>query len=126
MGWSADGGENFLACLLAGPAGLGTDTAMIHAVLGVSRALVATEPARGRACLEGGPNQLRFERCLPRHNAAGRVAQIGAVEIEPDATGERSLVLLTEAGIGPARARLLAVEASLDTGGTASALPPSA
>src|SRR5688500_11595396 len=74
--------EEAVAGLLTGPAGLGTDATMLHAVLRMPLALVATEPAGGRACLEGGPNQLRFERRLPRHHAAGRIAQIGAVEIE--------------------------------------------
>lgn len=89
-------------------------------------AFVAADPACGCASLRHGTKHLQVGRRLPLEYPAGCAAHFGTNGIEPDATGERSLVLLTEAGIGPARARLLAVEASLDTGGAASALPPSA
>jgi hypothetical protein len=89
---------------------------MLHAVRGVPFALVAAEAAGGRARLERGGNRLRLERRLARDDAADRVAQIGAIEVEPDAEDQIVDGLLAEAGIRTRGAGLGAVEAGADAG----------
>ena len=54
-----------VARLLAAAAGLGADTAMLHAMPGVQLALIAAAAAGRGARLEGGGSQLAVERRLP-------------------------------------------------------------
>jgi hypothetical protein len=61
---------------------------VLHPVLRVPLALVTAKLAGRGARLEGRNDHLRFERGLTRDDAAGRVAEIGTIEIEPDAAGE--------------------------------------
>ncbi len=74
--------------LLTGSAGLSTHTTVLHAVLSMSLALVTAKAADGRAGLESGRDDLRLQCCLARDDAARCVAEIGTIEIEPDAAGE--------------------------------------
>jgi hypothetical protein len=61
---------------------------VLHPVLGVVLALVCAEAARLGAGLQGTTHHLRLEGRLPRENLAGGLADIGTVEVEPDAADE--------------------------------------
>ena len=104
-----------VARLLALAAGFGTDPAMLH--VGVSLALFGTDSAGGRACLESDGEHLRLERRLAGDDAPGRVAEVGAIEVEPDAPVQSFWIRLAEAGVGAGRTRLSAVETGANTGG---------
>jgi hypothetical protein len=102
--------------LLTGSAGLSTHATVIHAVLSMSLALVTAKAAGGRAGLESGRDDLRLQRGLARDDAAGRVAKIGTIEIEPDTAGERFRVSLAQTRISARRTGLRAVETGPDAG----------
>jgi hypothetical protein len=106
--------DEFVAGLLTVPARLGADAAMLHAVLSVHLALVAAKSASGRARLESGRDQLRLERRLPRHDVTGGIAEVGTVEVEPDAARERFRVALSQTCISARRTGLRAVETGAD------------
>lgn len=65
---------------------------MLHPVLGVLHALVAAETAGGGAGVEGGQHHPRLEGGPTGKDAARRVADVGAVEVEANA-GRRNVVV---------------------------------
>ena len=81
-------GEDGVTRLLTGSTRLGANAAVLHAVLGVHLAFFAAESTRRCASLKSGGDDLSIERCLARHDAAGRFTEIGTIEIEPDAAGK--------------------------------------
>jgi hypothetical protein len=105
--------EEVVAGLLTTSAGIGAHPAML-VVGGVPLTLVAAQPAGFGASLEGCTRHLWLEGGLSRDYPAGGVANVGAVEVESDAAGERLGIFLAEAGVGASRATLGAVEAGLD------------
>jgi hypothetical protein len=108
--------DELIAGQVAMAAGISADAAVLHAVRGMSLALLSAEPTGGGAGLEGGGDHLRIEGRLPGDDAAGRVAEIGAVEIEPDTARERFRVRFGEAGVGTGGAGLGAVETGTNAG----------
>jgi hypothetical protein len=96
--------------LLAASAGLGAHPAVL-VVRGVLLTLVTAQAACFGTSLEGRPRHLRLEGRLPRHYPAGGGAHVGAVQVEPDAAGERLGIVLAEAGVGASCATLGAVVA---------------
>jgi hypothetical protein len=58
-------------------------------MLSMSLALIGTETTDGRAGMQSGRDDLWLYCCLARDDAASCVAEIGTIEIEPDAAGER-------------------------------------
>ena len=80
----ADGAEQVLAHLLAAQTGFGAEAAVLHGHrLGVPLALLGALPAGKRARLERGACQLRLEACLAGEHVAGRLAEVGAVKVQP-------------------------------------------
>src|SRR5829696_5084585 len=111
---SAYRGEEVVAGALTTAAGLATDTAVLHAVFGVLLALLAAQAASPRASLQDSLSQFHIEGRLPGEDLSGRVADVGAVEVEPYAADQHLQVLLTQTGVGAGGAGLGAVEAGLD------------
>jgi hypothetical protein len=108
-----NGFEQVPTGLLATPADLGADAA----VLMVGRVLLALLTARlaGRcAGLNRRTENVEIRLGLPDEDAAGGVADVGAVQTEANATKLLSYVRLGEVGVGVARARRRAVAAVLD------------
>jgi hypothetical protein len=89
---------------------------VLHPVLRVQLALVTAKAAGRSARLEGRRNHVSFERGLTRDDATGRITEIGTIEIEPDAAGERFRVSLAQTRISARRTRLRAVETGADAG----------
>lgn len=81
----------------------------------VALALVAACMADHDACLDRRAYNAEVGLGLAGHDSANRVADIRAVEIEPDAPNQLQHVRLAEAGVGAAGAGGGAVEALLDT-----------
>src|SRR5581483_7289939 len=77
--------------LVAGPhaasAGLGADPAMrMH--LRMLLALLGAQPAGGCTGVEHAADHLLVRARAPRRKASGDVADIGAIEVQPDALGQ--------------------------------------
>jgi hypothetical protein len=102
--------------LLTGSAGLSADPTVLHPVLRMLLALISAKAAGRGTRLEGRSNHVSFERGLTRDDAAGRITEIGTIEIEPDAASERFRVGLTQTRISAGRTRLRAVETGTDAG----------
>jgi hypothetical protein len=82
---------------------------------GVSLAFLATDAAGRRAGFDRCTEEAEIGCGLARDDAAGRVADVGTVEVEPNAADQLLHVFLTEAGVGAARARSGTVETLVDT-----------
>ncbi len=78
---------------------------------GVLLTLLTAQAACFGTSLESRPGHLRLEGRLARNYSAGGVAHVGAVEVEPDAAGERLGIVLAVAGVGAICAALGAVVA---------------
>ena len=112
------GAEELVTGLLARSACLGADAAVRHVhPLSVSLALVAAASARLRASFEQPPGHLRIGAHLPRKGATRRLADIGAVEVEPDAARQLLDLVLAETRVCARGTRLRTVEAGVDTAG---------
>ncbi len=109
------GGKHSVASLLAAATSLGADAAMLHALLAMALALVATEPACLRACLELGAKQWRLEGGLTGHDRSGRGANISAVQVKANTAHKRLYMPLAEASVCARNAGLGAVCAGADT-----------
>jgi hypothetical protein len=110
----SDRGDQAVACLLAAAA----DFCANAAVLVVGRmplALLATGAAGHGARLDRCADDAEIGCRLAGQNAAGRVADVGAVEIEANAADQLLHVSLGEADVGAARAGGRTVEALVDT-----------
>ena len=88
---------------------------MLHALLAMELALVATEPTCLHACLEQGAKQRRLERGLARHDSPGSGADVGAVQVKADTAHEHLNIPLAKAGVGARGAGLGTVCAGADT-----------
>jgi hypothetical protein len=104
------GCEQFVARLLAAPAGCGAD-ATVLVVMGVPLALISTGAARCGAGLDGGADDAKIGLRLACQHAAGGVAQIGAVKTQANAADHVSDVLLGQTRVGANGARVGAVDA---------------
>jgi hypothetical protein len=80
-------------------------------VMGVPLAFISAGTARRHAGLDGGADDAELGLRLARHNAAGGVAQFGAVKTQTNATDHVSDVLLSETRVGARSARGRAVDA---------------
>jgi hypothetical protein len=83
-------------------------------VMGVPLALISAGTARCGADLDGRAYDFKIGLRLARHHAAGRVAEIGAVKTQSNATDHVSEVLLGETRVGASSARGGAVHAVLN------------
>jgi hypothetical protein len=110
----ADRPDQVVAGLLAAAAGFGAYAAMLM-VGGVLLALLATGAAGHCAGLDRCADDVEIERGLAGHDAAGGLADVGAIETEANAPDQLRQVLLAEAGVGAARTGCGTVEAVLDT-----------
>ncbi len=100
IGSSGSAGE-LLARLLATAARLATDPAVLHVHFPcVVLALVAAAPACLGAGLKERLRELGVARELPREGSAGHLADVGAVEVQVDASRQLLDALLAEASIG--------------------------
>jgi hypothetical protein len=77
-------------------------------------ALLGTRTTCDNACLDRCADDPEVGLGLTSHNPARREAQIGAVEIEPNAPHQLGHVRLPEAGVGAAGASSGTVEALVD------------
>ena len=111
---SAERSEQVVARLLAAAAHLGANTAVL-VVLGVALALFATGAACHDARLNRCANNADVRCGLAGHDAAGGLAQVGAVETKANAAHQLLQVALAEVGIGATRTRGGAVDAGLNT-----------
>src|SRR5919109_3975724 len=100
--------------MLAAAAHLGANAAVL-VVIGVVLTLFATGPARQHAGLNRCADDADVGRGLAGHDAAGGLAQVGAIETKANAAHQPLHVALAEVGIGAARTRGGAVDARLDT-----------
>jgi hypothetical protein len=82
---------------------------------GVPRALIATGAAGRRAGFDRCADDPEIGRRLAGENAAGSLADVGAVEVETNATDQLLHVVLAETGVGAACAGSGTVQALVDT-----------
>ena len=106
--------KNVVASLLAPTASVGADAAML-VVLGVPLAFLGADTAGLRARFDHLAGELRLEGGLPRQDATRRLADIRAVEVEPDTADKLLNGRLTEAGVGATGAGRRAADALVDT-----------
>ena len=111
---SVDRREQVLACLLAAAAHLGADAAVL-VVLGVALALLATGAAYRHARLNRCANDGDLGLGLAGHDAAGGVADVGAVEAPANAAHHLWHVALAQVRVGATRTHRGTVDAGLDT-----------
>jgi len=78
-------------------------------------ALITTGLTGRRAGLDHGPQDAEIRLGLTYRDAGGRVAGVGAVEAEANATHHLVYVVLREIGVGTTRAAGGTVEALFDT-----------
>jgi hypothetical protein len=101
------------ACRLAALALLGTDAAvLVH--IDVARALLGAGGARLTADLELRLRHWRVVLGLPGKHSARSRADVGAVEVQPDALSELGDAILGKAGVGARLTGLRARDARLD------------
>jgi len=81
---------------------------------GVLLALGAAGAARDRAGFKLAADQTPIRLGLPRQQPARRVADIGTIEVETDATNQHLQILLGETGISAGSAGLRTLKAGLD------------
>lgn len=110
---SAERGQRVRARLLAPAARLGAHTAMLM-VLGVALALFSAVAARLHTRLEDRCHHRRLNLGLPTQDLAGRLADVGAIEVEADTARQLRYISLGEARVGASGAALCAGEALLD------------
>ena len=84
-------------------------------VCGESVALLGTGEARDATGFDQCPDEAEVRCRLAGHDAAGRVADVGAVEAETDATHHFPHAVLDEIGVGASRTAGGAIEALVDT-----------
>jgi hypothetical protein len=97
--------SGFVAGLHAPAAGICANAAMLMHT-GVLFAFVRAKPARRRTNMKHASNHFFVEAGTARGEPAGDAADIGTIQIEPDALGERLDLFLCEAGIGARGTRL--------------------
>jgi hypothetical protein len=72
----------------------------VFVVGGVPLALLAAGAAGYCAGFDDGADDTQVGRGLADHDAAGRLAEIGAVEVDSNAVNQLLQVVLAEAGVG--------------------------
>src|SRR5215207_615523 len=103
----------FLAGLHAAAAAFRADAAMfMHGR--VLLALLRAKPAGGGADAEHAAHHFVIGTCPPGHDAAGDVADVGAIEVQADALGQLLHHALRQAGVGTGGTGLGAGIAFLD------------
>lgn len=98
----------------AAPTFLGADSAVLHTVLRMHLTFPRADAAGGRAGVERRPEQLIVAGGQASRDPAGGGADVGAIQIEPDATRQHLWFLLAEAGICARGTRLRAADAGAD------------
>jgi hypothetical protein len=83
---------------------------------GVLLTFLGADAARKRAGFDHRAEHFLIGSGPPRGERSGRVANVGAIEIEPNALPERRHVLFRDARISTRRARLRASVAGFDAG----------
>ena len=83
-------------------------------MLGVALALGTTRAARHQAALERRANHAEVRLGLPGHDAAGDIADVGAVEAGANAADQILHLRLAEVGVGAAGTGSAALAARLD------------
>src|SRR4029453_2262857 len=112
---SAKTAQQVDAGLLATAAGFGADAAMLmHA--GVGFAFCGAACAGDTAGLQEGSGDVGVVAGVPGQHRAGRAADVGAVQVGPDALRQLRNHVLAEAGVGARRTGFAASEARMDTG----------
>ena len=111
---SVDRREQVVACLLAAAAHLGADAAVL-VVLGVVLALLAAGAAYRHARLNRCANDGDLGLGLAGHDAAGGVADVGAVEAPANAAHHLWHIALAQVRVGATRTHHGTVDAGLDT-----------
>ena len=106
--------EQIATRLLAATADLRADAAVIM-VRRVALALNGARTTHDDARLDRCPNDAQIDFGLAGQDAADRVADIGAVEIEPDGPDQLQCVWLAKTGVGAAGARGGTVVAVVNT-----------
>lgn len=109
----AKGCEEVVACLLAASTHLGAETAVL-VVGGVQLALLGAGQAGHRAGLDAGTDEAKVGRRLPCQDAAGGVANVGAVEVEPYAPNQVGALVLAETVVGAGGTASEAVDTLFD------------
>ena len=109
----ADRREQVLACLLAATAHLSADAAVL-VMLGVVLTLRTTGAACHQAAFKRRANDADVGRGLAGHDAAGGIADVGAVEAEANAADQILHAALAEVSVGAAGTGGRAVAARLD------------
>jgi hypothetical protein len=105
--------SSLFACAHAAAARFGADAAMfVHP--GVLFAFLGAQSACRRADIQHSADHLFVRSGTPRRDPPGDVADVGAVQIKPDALGERFHVVLGQASVGTGRASLSAGIALFD------------
>jgi hypothetical protein len=92
---------------------LSADTTMFH-TLAVSLALLATDAADLRACLENRSRQGYIKFSLAGKHLSSSATDIGTVEIKGDAAKQRLALLFSKIGIRTGRTRLHTIKAGFN------------
>ena len=92
--------QQLLAGLLAVAAGFLANPAVGHPLPRMRGALVAAELAGQIAVLQGRALQRRLGGGLAREDRAGSGAEVGAIEVEPDAARQHGRVRFAQASVG--------------------------
>jgi hypothetical protein len=110
----ADGREKVVACGLAAATSFGAQPTVLM-VSGVPVAFLGANEAGDGTGFDHCADEAQIRRGLTGHDAAGRVAGVGAVEAETDAANHLPHVVLGEIGVGATRTAGGAIEALGDT-----------
>lgn len=108
-----DNREKVVACLFAAATDLGTDAAVLM-VSGMPFALVGRGEAGRRTRFEHLAEDAEIWRALPRHDAAGRLAGVGAVEAETNDTDQFLHIVFAQTGVGAGGTASGTIEALVD------------
>jgi hypothetical protein len=81
---------------------------------GVPLALGPTDLTGRHAGLELGPQQAPIRLGLPGDQPAGRITDVGAVQVQPNAANQHLELRLAETGVSAGGAALGTIEASLN------------
>ncbi len=109
------GSQGFAAGVFAAFAGLGAEAAVAMRPC-VGEALRTAGGGYQRAGLDLGPDEPQTRVKLAGEDPRGRIADVGAIEVQPDALPELARIGGAEARVRTSRARALTFGASLDTG----------
>jgi len=110
----ADGREKVVACGLAAATSFGAEPTVLM-VGGVPVALLRTHKAGDVTGFDHCADEAQIRRGLAGHDAAGRVAGVGAVDAETNAANHLPHVVLGEIGVGTTRTAGGTIEALGDT-----------